>query len=84
MEFQDIAKTAGLSATIVGAIGAIIAIIKKLNNKKFHSSCCGKDMDIVVAVNELTEEDKKQLTPHPSPAIAPIKPKEELKDNIAL
>ena len=76
MEFQEIAKTAGLSATFIGAIGAVIAIIKKFNNKKFHSSCCGREMDIVVAVNELTEEEKKQTTPHPSPVIKPLTEKE--------
>lgn len=83
MEAQDIAKTAGLSATIVAAIGTIIAIIKKFNNKKFHSSCCGKNIDVVVAVNELTEEEKHP-TPHPSPAIVPDKPVSDIKDIIKL
>ena len=77
MEFQDIAKTAGVSATIITAIGAVIAIIKKFNNKKFHSSCCGKDMDIIVAVNDLTEEEKKQ-TPKTSPIIKPMKAEKEV------
>ena len=79
MEFQEIAKTAGLSAGLITAIGAIFAIIKKFNNKKYHSSCCGKNMDIVVAVNDLTEEEKKQTTPHPSPAIKPLPEKEPIE-----
>jgi hypothetical protein len=77
MDIQDIAKTAGVSATIVTGIGAVIAIIKKFNNKKFHSSCCGKDMDIVVAVNDLTEEEKKP-TPKPSPSIKAMKEDKEV------
>ena len=79
MEFQEIAKTAGLSAGIITAIGAIFAIIKKFNNKKYHSSCCGKNMDIVVAVNDLTEEEKKQTTPHPSPVNKPLTEKEPIE-----
>ncbi len=81
MEVQDIAKTAGLSATIVGAIGAIVAIVKKLNNKKFHSSCCGKDIDVILSVNSLTEEEKHP-TPHASPVIVPDKANDDIKDII--
>jgi hypothetical protein len=68
MDIEDVAKSAGLSATIITVIGAIIAIIKKMNNKKFHSSCCGRSMDVIVAVNELTEEEKHP-TPKPSPVL---------------
>jgi hypothetical protein len=83
MEIEDIAKSAGLSATIIAIIGAIIAAIKKLNNKKFHSSCCGKEMDVIVAVNSLTEEEK-HLTPHPSPMVKPIEEKEPVCDDMKL
>lgn len=71
MDIDSIMKSAGVSAGIITGIGAIWAIVKKFNNKRFHSSCCGKDVDVVVAVNELTEEEKKP-TPHPSPAIIPL------------
>lgn len=77
MDIQDIAKTAGVSATIIAGIGAVIAVIKKFNNKKFHSSCCGKDMDIILSVNDLTEEEKKQ-TPKASPIIKPMKDEKEV------
>ena len=83
MEFEDIAKTAGVSATIIAVIGGIVAAIKKLNNKKFHSSCCGKNMDVIVAVNELTEEEKHP-TPHPSPMVKPIEPKSVVCDDMKL
>ena len=72
MDFEDIAKTAGLSATIMTAIATGFAIIKKINNKRYHSSCCGKNIDVIVAVNELKEEEKIP-TPHPSPGIKPTR-----------
>lgn len=64
-------KSAGVSAGLITAVGAIWAVIRRFNNKRFHSSCCGKDMDVVVAVNDITEAEKKP-TPHPSPTIAPL------------
>lgn len=64
-------KSAGATAGIISAVGVVWAIIKRFNNKRFHSSCCGKEVDVVVAVNELTEEEKKP-TPHPSPVIRPV------------
>jgi hypothetical protein len=80
MDIDSIMKSAGVSAGIITAIGAGWAIIKKFNNKRFHSSCCGKDVDVVVAVNEITEQEKKP-TPHPSPAIIPLTaPIDEIKN----
>lgn len=82
MDIEQIMKTAGVSTALITAVGAIWAIVKKFNNKRFHSSCCGKDMDVIVAVNEITEEEKKP-TPHPSPAIEPkIAPITEIKNII--
>ena len=73
MDIEQIMKTAGVSTALITAIGAIWAIVKKFNNKRFHSSCCGQNMDVVVAVNEITEEEKKP-TPHASPVIEPKTP----------
>jgi hypothetical protein len=55
----EIMKTAGVSTAFVTIIGVIWGIIRHINNKRCHSSCCGRDMDIVVAVNDITEEEKK-------------------------
>lgn len=71
MDIDTIMKSAGVSAGLITGVGAIWAVIRKFNNKRFHSSCCGKDVDVIVAVNELTEEEKKP-TPHPSPSIKPV------------
>jgi hypothetical protein len=71
MDIENIMKTAGVSTGIISALGGLWILIKKFNNKRFHSSCCGKDMDVVVAVNEIEEAEKKS-TPHPSPIIRPI------------
>ena len=67
MDIENIMKTAGVSTGIIATIGAIWAIIKKINNKRCHSSCCGREMDVVVAVNELDEEEK-----HPTPKQSPV------------
>lgn len=83
MEIEDIAKTGGVAATIMTIVGAIIAAIKKFNNKKCYSSCCGKEMDVIVAVNELTEEEKKH-TPRSSPHIKAIEQKGIICDNIEI
>lgn len=64
-------KTSGISSAIISAIGVLWILIKKINNKRFHSSCCGRDVDVVVAVNDIEEAEKKP-TPHPSPVIRPI------------
>jgi hypothetical protein len=67
MDIENIMKTAGVSTGIISALGGLWILIKKFNNKRFHSSCCGKDMDVVVAVNELDEQEK-----HPTPKQSPV------------
>jgi hypothetical protein len=79
METETLMKTAGASAGLITAVGAIWAIIRRFNNKRFHSSCCGKDMDVVVAVNEITEAEKK-ATPKPSPAISGLEQKKSIEE----
>lgn len=81
MDIDTIMKSAGASAGLITAIGAIWAIIKKFNNKRCHSNCCGKDIDVVVAVNEITEAEKKP-TPHPSPSLSPNCAPAEIKNII--
>jgi hypothetical protein len=81
MDIDTIMKSAGASAGLITAIGAIWAIIRKLNNKRFHSSCCGKDVDVVLAVNEITDAEKKP-TPHSSPSLSPNSAPAEIKNII--
>ena len=71
MDMETTMKSAGLSAGIISALGGIWLIIKKFNNKRFHSNCCGKDMDVILAVNDITEAEKKP-TPRSSPRTVPI------------
>jgi len=71
MDIDAVMKSAGVSTGIIATIGAIWAIIRKINNKRYHSSCCGREMDVVVAVNEL-EEQEKHPTPKQSPVIKSI------------
>jgi hypothetical protein len=73
MDTESILKSSGVSVGLITLIGIIIKFIQKLNNKRIHSKCNGKDIiDVVIDVNEATPEDKRP-TPKPSPTITAIK-----------
>jgi hypothetical protein len=77
MDELDILKSSGLSVGTIAFLYGLIQIIKKLNNKRIHSKCNGKDiLDVVIDVNEATEKDKTP-TPKPSPTIKPQVPEHE-------
>lgn len=59
--------TGGISSVGVAIIMIIYKVLKNMNNKRYMSSCCGKKAEVVIAVNEITEEEKK--TPVPSPSL---------------
>jgi hypothetical protein len=65
---DDILKNIGVSSGTVIIILIIYKIISLINNKRLHSSCNGHNLDVIVAVNELTEEEKRP-TPKPSPTV---------------
>ena len=67
---ETVLKTGGVSTGFITVAILVIKLIKNINNKRFHSSCCGKEADIVIAVNEITEEEKKH---HTTPTINPQK-----------
>lgn len=71
MDAAETMKTAGISASLLSIVGSIWIVVKKFNNKRCHSNCCGRDMEVVVAVNDITEEEKR-ATPRSSPVIRPI------------
>lgn len=66
-------KNIGVSSGTVIIILIIYKIASFINNKRLHSSCNGHNLDLVVAVNEITEEEKRP-TPKPSPVIRPSDP----------
>lgn len=72
MDINDILTTGGVSTGMITLILIIIKVIKSLNNKKYRSSCCGKNAEVVIAVNELTEEEKK------TPVLKPVEAKIEI------
>lgn len=70
MDIQQMLTTGGISSAGVAMIMIIYKVLKNLNNKKYVSSCCGKRAEVVIAVNELTEQEKKE-TPKSTPTLKP-------------
>ena len=62
MEETDLLKMAGISTTGVAIILIIYRILKTVQGKKLVSSCCGKKIEVGVAVAPMTpvktDEDK--------------------------
>ena len=69
-DMETVLKTGGVSTGFITVAILAIKFIKNINNKRFHSSCCGAEADIVIAVNEITEDEKKH---HTTPVIKPQK-----------
>ncbi len=58
-DLRSVLETVGLSSAGVAAVILMFKVIQTVNNKKCRSSCCGRSAEVAVAVNELTEEEKK-------------------------
>ena len=54
MDDADLLKVSGLSATSIAIILILYRIIKMAMGKKLVSSCCGRKLEVGVAVAEMT------------------------------
>lgn len=54
MDDADLLKVSGLSATSIAVILIVYRIIKMAMGKKLISSCCGRKIEVGVAVAEMT------------------------------
>lgn len=68
---EGLLKDIGISSATYIVFLCIWKLIGYLNNKRIHSSCNGHNLDVVVAVNNATDEDIKP-SPKPSPKIHPL------------
>jgi hypothetical protein len=70
-ELDRILETTGISSVTLVVVLLVWKILSSFNNKKCRSTCCSRSAEVSVAVNELTEEEKK------SPALSAVSPRRE-------
>ena len=59
MEETDLLKMAGVSTTGVAIVLIIYRVLKTIQGKKLVSSCCGKKMEVGVAVAPMSPVEEK-------------------------
>jgi hypothetical protein len=56
---DSILEMSGISSVTLVIVLVVWKIIASLNNKRCRSTCCSRSAEVSVAVNELSEEEKK-------------------------
>ena len=51
----------GVGSGTIAIISFVIALLVKLNHKRFKSSCCGKKMEITIDVESTTPPRKESI-----------------------
>lgn len=65
MDDTELLKVSGFSASTIAIILIVYRLLKTITGKKLISSCCGKKLEVGVAVAEMTpkaEECKIEIT----------------------
>lgn len=60
MDDTDLLKVSGFSASTIAIVLIVYRVLKSVMGKKLISSCCGRKIEVGVAVAEMTP--KEQLT----------------------
>ena len=57
MEELDLLKMAGFSSTGIAIVLIVYRLLKSIQGKKLVSSCCGKKLEVGVAVADMTPKE---------------------------
>lgn len=60
MEETDLLKMAGFSTSGVAIVLIVYRVLKSIQGKKLVSSCCGKKLEVGVAVAPMTPKEQQQ------------------------
>ena len=60
MEDTDLFKMAGISTTGVAILLIVYRLLKIIQGKKLVSSCCGKKLEVGIAVAPMTPNEQKE------------------------
>lgn len=59
MEETDLLKMAGVSTTGVAIVLIVYRVLKSIQGKKLVSNCCGKKLEVGVAVAPMTPKEEE-------------------------
>lgn len=77
MEETDLLKMAGVSTTGVAIVLIVYRVLKSIQGKKLVSSCCGKKMEVGVAVAPMTPKQEEVVVNIQNPMGTGLETKKE-------